>query len=116
MQTFGLGDDLERADLLRKRIGVELQLVPFACRLRVGKIAHHLDDVGMVSLMERERGLGVRFRGIEAEVLPETEWRPIDLAALEREIDALFRTQAFTGRSYGASAAPIRNCRRNMTR
>ena len=82
----------ERDNLLRKRIFLLPQHVPFRLRLRIRIIAHHLHQVSVELLVKRERRARVLLAGLRRiqEVMPETERRPIHIFALERAIHAFF--------------------------
>ena len=83
-------------DLGGDRVGFFPEVVPWAGGLRIREVAHHLDQVGPEPGMEVQSCLDKALRRLllEAEVVPETEGRAIDLTAFESTVNAFAAGQA----------------------
>src|SRR5205807_287625 len=80
-------DQLQRPNLGRKRILLDLNFVPISGRPWIGKIAHYLDPIGAVFAMKSQGCGRVIFRRVQSEMEPKSERRPVHLTAFQRALD-----------------------------
>lgn len=72
-------DQIERANPRREGILLRFHFPPVAGRLGVREVTHHLHDIGAVIAMEFQRGRRVILGRLQAEVMPESKRRTVQV-------------------------------------